>query len=66
MGAGHIGPLLHLTMLRHGVMSAGRLMYCTSTAMGEAEVDKAVTAMHESLQEIRGYLSSERPALLAG
>ncbi|MDA1075992.1 MAG: aspartate aminotransferase family protein, partial [Proteobacteria bacterium] len=56
VGAGHIGPLLHLTMLRHGVMSAGRLMYCTSTAMGEAEVDKAVTAMHESLQEIRGYL----------
>ena len=63
--AGHIARLLHLTMLRHGVMSASRLMYCTSTAMGEAEVDQAITAMHESLGELRPTIADERPALLA-
>ena len=35
--AGHIGRLLHLGMLRRGVMSASRLMYCVSTAMTEAD-----------------------------
>ncbi len=63
--AGHIAGLLHLTMLRHGVSSASRLMYCTSTAMGEADVDQAITAMHESLGELRPHIAEERPALLA-
>lgn len=63
--AGHIAGLLHLTMLRHGVMSASRLMYCTSTSMVEADVDQAITAMHESLGELRPYIAEERPALLA-
>jgi len=63
--AGHIPRLLHLLMIRHGVMSATRLMYCTSTAMTEAEVDRAVTALNESLSELRPYLEAERPGLLA-
>ena len=53
-------------MLRRGVMSASRLMYCTSTAMTEAEVDLAVTALHESLKELRPYIEAERPGLLTG
>ncbi len=63
--AGHIGPLLHLTMLRHGVMSATRLMYCISTAMGDAEVDRAVAALEASVSELLPYIKTERPNLLA-
>jgi glutamate-1-semialdehyde 2,1-aminomutase len=64
--AGHIGSLLHLTMLQQGVMSASRLMFCTSTAMQEADVDQAITAMHESLAKLRPVVEQERPGLLAG
>ncbi len=63
-GAGHVPRLLHLTMLRHGVASASRLMYCVSTAMSELEIDRAVSAMNESLRELRPFVSTERPALL--
>ena len=65
IAAGHINQLLHLGMLRRGIMSATRLMYCTSTAMSEADVDTAITALHETLQELRPYIESERPQLLA-
>jgi glutamate-1-semialdehyde 2,1-aminomutase len=61
---GHIARLLHLSMLRRGVMSASRLMYCVSTAMGEAEVDLAVTAFHESLAELEPFVEEEQPALM--
>jgi glutamate-1-semialdehyde 2,1-aminomutase len=63
---GHIGRLLHLAMLRRGVMSASRLMYCVSTAMSEVEVDAAIVALNESLRELRPYVEAERPGLLAG
>ena len=65
IAGGHIAQLLHLTMLRHGVMSATRLMYCTSTAMSDADVDRAVTALNESVTEIRPFIEAERPALIA-
>jgi glutamate-1-semialdehyde 2,1-aminomutase len=64
MDTGHIAQLLHLSMLRRGVMSASRLMYCVSTAMGEAEVDQAVTAFHESLAELEPFVEEEQPALM--
>ena len=51
-------------MLRHGIMSATRLMYCTSTAMSEPEIDLAVTAMHESLDELRPYVEEDWPGLV--
>jgi glutamate-1-semialdehyde 2,1-aminomutase len=51
--AGEQTRLLHLGMLRRGVMSASRLMYCTSTAMTEKEVEIAVTALAETLAELR-------------
>jgi len=63
-GAGYIPRLLHLTMLRHGVMSASRLMYCISTAMTEVEVDHAIGALNESLRALRPYVETDRPALL--
>ncbi|XOV86767.1 MAG: aspartate aminotransferase family protein [Pseudomonadota bacterium] len=64
MAAGHVSRLLHLTMTRHRVMSAARLMYCVSTAMGEAEVDEAITALNDSLVEMRPFIERERPGLL--
>ena len=65
VGAGHFPRLLHLTMLRLGVLSATRLMYCISTAMTESDVDTAVTAMNAALQEMKPYVTTERPNLLA-
>jgi glutamate-1-semialdehyde 2,1-aminomutase len=62
--AGHIGALLHLGMLRNGIVSASRLMYCISTPMDESHVDQAVTALSESLGELRPYIEAERPGLL--
>ena len=64
LGAGQVGQLLHLLMLQRGIFSAARLMYCTSTAMTEAEISKAVTAMHESLTELRPFLERDHPQLL--
>ena len=62
--AGNVSQLLHLLMLQRGISSASRLMYCTSTAMTETEVGKAVTAMNESLAELRPYIERDRPHLL--
>ena len=63
--AGHIPRLVHLGMLRRGVLSASRLMYCVSTAMTQAEIELAITALAETLQELRPYVERERPSLLA-
>ena len=64
--AGHMGGLLHLAMLRRGVMSASRLMYCVSTAMTDTEVDVAIGAFNESLRELKPFIEAERPQLVAG
>ena len=62
--SGHIPRLLHLTMLRHGVMSASRLMYCVSTAMTDEHIDQAIAALARSLFEIRPFVETERPELM--
>ncbi len=62
--AGRIARLLHIGMLRRGVMSASRLMYCVSTAMSESDVDLAIGALNETLRELRPIIEAERPALL--
>ena len=62
--AGHMTRLLHLTMIRHGIMSATRLMYCISTAMDSRHIDQAITALNESLTELRPYIETERPELI--
>ena len=51
-------------MLRNGVMSASRLMFCTSTAMTETEIENAVTSLHESLAELRPFIEKECPELM--
>jgi glutamate-1-semialdehyde 2,1-aminomutase len=63
-GSGSINASLHLAMLQRGVASASRLMYCTSTAMGESDVDFAVDALDDALAALRPGIEAERPALL--
>ncbi len=65
IGAGHVTQLFHLTMLRHGVMSATRLMYCISTPMSEAEIDQGIAAVDKTLSDLKPYIEAERPNLLA-
>ena len=65
IAAGHLPRLLHLCMLRRGGASASRLMFCVSTAMGESEIEQAITALHESLAELGPYVAKERPQLMA-
>ena len=45
-------------------MSATRLMYCTSTAMSETDIDTATAALYDSLEELRPYVENEWPDLL--
>jgi hypothetical protein len=39
-------------------------MFCVSSVMSEEHVDHAVTALHESLTELRPFIEQERPELL--
>ena len=64
VSAGQLSSYLHLTMLRHGIMSATRLMYCTSTAMSESEIDLAIAAMHQSLAELLPFIEADWPGLI--
>jgi len=64
MQSGRINQLLHLEMLKRGVASAARLMYCTSTAMTAADIDFAVDAMDDALRWLRPGIERERPELL--
>ena len=62
--AGSLVQALHLGMLRRGVASASRLMYCISAPMGAAEVDLAVDALDDCLRELRPEIEREKPELL--
>lgn len=62
--AGSVVQAVHLGMLRRGIASAGRLMYCISTPMGAAEVDLAVDALGDCLRELRPDIEREKPELL--
>ena len=62
--ARHVAPLLHLGMLRRGVFAAGRQMYAVSTPMSELEIDAALEAFAETLDELRPVVAEECPELL--
>ncbi|MEE4361162.1 MAG: aspartate aminotransferase family protein [Pseudomonadales bacterium] len=64
VAAGPVPRWLHLGMLRRGVSSASRLMYCISSPMREAEVDFALDALNDTLGELRPVIEREWPALL--
>ncbi len=48
-----LGRLLHLALLVEGVFCAPRLMWCTSTAMSERDVDDALAAFRRALVRLR-------------
>lgn len=56
--------LLGLALLNRGVFMAPRGMFCTSTPMGEAQVEAAVLAVRESLLEILPAIREDAPGLL--
>jgi glutamate-1-semialdehyde 2,1-aminomutase len=62
--AGRIPRLLHLGLLRRGIFPASRGMYCTSTPMGEAEVDGAIAALRDALTELSPVIRDSAPDLL--
>jgi glutamate-1-semialdehyde 2,1-aminomutase len=62
--SGPLAKLLHLGMLRRGIFAAGRQMYCTSTAMGEDEVDRAIDAFEATLRELLPVAEEECPQVL--
>lgn len=62
--AGPFVRLFHLGLLRRGVFTAGRLMMAVSTPMGEAEIDKAIQAIGETLAELKPVIEQEQPSLL--
>jgi glutamate-1-semialdehyde 2,1-aminomutase len=62
--AGPIPMHLHLCMLRRGIFPAGRQMYCISTPMTEQEINRAVQALAESLQELKPIIEEDYPHLL--
>ena len=57
--------LLGLALVNRGVFMAPRGMFCTSTPMGDAQVDAAVAAVRDSLQEILPAIREGAPGLLA-
>ncbi len=62
--AGPLPRLLHLGLLRRGVFAAPRLMLCTSTAMGDREVDLALAAFEDALRELRPVAEEEARSAL--
>jgi glutamate-1-semialdehyde 2,1-aminomutase len=64
MRSGRMNQLLHLEMLKRGVASASRLMYCTSTAMGNEDVDFALDALDDALEYLKPGIAKEKPELL--
>ncbi len=62
--AGHVSRYLHLGLLRRGVFSSPRGLFCISTPMGGAEIDHAIDAFGDTLAELRPVIERERPALL--
>src|SRR5262249_26097512 len=64
MRSGRMNQLLHLEMLKRGVASASRLMYCTSTAMKNEDVDFALDALDDALEYLKPGIAKEKPELL--
>lgn len=62
--AGHITKAFHLGLVRRGIFPASRLMFAVSTPMGETEIDAAIAATADTLEELKPAIESERPALL--
>ena len=64
ISAGAMSQLLHLGMLRRGIYSAARLMYAISTPMTSDDIDLAISALKDTLAELKPYIERANPHLL--
>ena len=61
--AGDLVKLLHLEMINQGVYAATRGMFALSTAMSEADTDKAVNMFQAALELLKPYVDEVLPHL---
>jgi glutamate-1-semialdehyde 2,1-aminomutase len=61
--AGELIRLLHLEMINQGIYAAARGMFVLSTAMAEADIDKAVNAFQAALEMVKPYVDEALPHL---
>ncbi|MGD9139085.1 MAG: aspartate aminotransferase family protein [Desulfobacterales bacterium] len=62
--AGELPRLVHLEMMNRGVYAARRGMFCLSTPMVRADIDKAVAAFKETLMMLKPFIEETTPHLL--
>ena len=62
--AGEFPRLVHLEMMNRGVYAARRGLFCLSTPMARADIDKAVAAFRETLKMLKPYIEETTPHLL--
>ena len=63
--AGDLPYLLHLELMNRGVYSAARGEYCTTTAMHEADIDRAIAIFSDTLHYLKPYVAQVNEALIA-
>lgn len=63
--AGDLPYLLHLELMNRGVYSAARGEYCTTTAMNEADIDRAIAVFNDTLHYLKPYVAQVNEALIA-
>lgn len=61
--AGRLVKLLHLEMINQGIYAAARGMFALSTAMAEADIDKAVHVFQAALEMLKPYVDEALPHL---
>ena len=61
---GDLPKLFHLALLNRGIHASTRGMFCTSTAMGEADIDHALQRIESALGELKPYIAEAAPRLL--
>jgi glutamate-1-semialdehyde 2,1-aminomutase len=64
ISAAELPKLLHLEMMNRGIFSAFRGMFCTSTPMTDAEVDKAIESFQNTLELLKPYAAEAAPHLV--
>jgi glutamate-1-semialdehyde 2,1-aminomutase len=62
--AGQLPYVLHLAMLNRGIYSAARGEFNISTVSDAEKVDTAISALNESLHELKPYIAATHPFLI--
>jgi len=64
--AGELPTLLHLELMNRGLYAAARGEYNISTAMTEADINRAVDTFSAALHVLKPYVIEAYPALHGG